>query len=51
MAYAVTNAGNRSKCNDHFVSVVAREILTIKAPITTAADDIGKYYFIVFQRK
>ena len=27
------------------------EALTLKAPITTAADDIYKYYFIVFQIK
>ena len=26
-------------------------ILTLKAPIRTAADDIRKYFFIVFQRK
>ena len=26
-------------------------VLTLKAPITTAADDIYKYFFIVFQRK
>ena len=26
-------------------------ILTLKAPITTAADNIHKYFFIVFQRK
>ena len=25
--------------------------LTLKAPITTAADDIHKYIFIIFQRK
>ena len=25
--------------------------LTLRAPITTAADDIHKYFFIVFQRK
>ena len=25
--------------------------LTLQAPITTAADDIHKYFFIVFQRK
>ena len=25
--------------------------LTLKGPITTAADDILKYFFIVFQRK
>ena len=25
--------------------------LTLKAPITTAADDIHKYFFVVFQRK
>ena len=27
------------------------ELLTLKAPIMTAADDIHKYFFIVFQRK
>ena len=27
------------------------EWLTLKAPIMTAADDIHKYFFIVFQRK
>ena len=27
------------------------EYLTLKVPITTAADDIHKYFFIVFQRK
>ena len=26
-------------------------LLTLKAPITTAADDIHKYFFIVFQGK
>ena len=26
-------------------------MFTLKAPITTAADDIHKYFFIVFQRK
>ena len=25
--------------------------ITLKAPITTAADDIHKYFLIVFQRK
>ena len=25
--------------------------LTLKVPVTTAADDIHKYFFIVFQRK
>ena len=25
--------------------------LTLKKPVTTAADDIHKYFFIVFQRK
>ena len=25
--------------------------LTLEAPITTAADDFRKYFFIVFQRK
>ena len=28
-----------------------RYILTLKTPVTTAADDIHKYFFIVFQRK
>ena len=26
-------------------------MLTLKAPVTTAADNIHKYFFIVFQRK
>ena len=26
-------------------------VLSLKVPITTAADDIHKYFFIVFQRK
>ena len=26
-------------------------ILTLKVPVTTAADDIHKYHFIDFQRK
>ena len=26
-------------------------LLTLKAPVMTAADDISKYFFIVFQRK
>ena len=26
-------------------------VLTVKAPITTAAEDIHKHFFIVFQRK
>ena len=26
-------------------------LLTLKAPITTAADDIHKYFFFVFRRK
>ena len=33
----------------HFILTVI--ILTLKAPIMTAADDIHKYFFIVFQRK
>ena len=31
--------------------VLEQFTLTLKAPITTAADDIIKYFFIVFQRK
>ena len=27
------------------------QVLTLKAPIMTAADDIHKYFFIVFQKK
>ena len=30
---------------------VNKTLLTLKAPIKTAADDIHKYFFIVFQRK
>ena len=31
--------------------VIKNASITLKAPITTAADDIHKYFFIVFQRK
>ena len=33
------------------MSVFSIIFLTLKVPITTAADDIHKYFFIVFQRK
>ena len=32
------------------ITVITRS-LTLKGPITTAADNIHKYFFIVFQRK
>ena len=32
-------------------AVTVHNLLTLKAPITTAADDIHKYVFIVFLRK
>ena len=32
-------------------TVRIRVALTLKAPITTAADDIHKYFYISFQRK
>ena len=36
----------------HFIRIEWKyDNLTLKAPITTAADDIHKYFFIVFQRK
>ena len=36
----------------HDLCLVTVEVhLTLKAPITTSADDIHKYFFIVFQRK
>ena len=36
----------------YFLELTVCMALTIKAPITTAAaDDIHKYFFIVFQRK
>ena len=31
--------------------LLTKSLLTLKALITTAADDIHKYFFIVFQRK
>ena len=34
-----------------YMYIFAYSYLTLKAPITTAADDIYKYFFIVFQRK
>ena len=33
------------------ITVVPYKILTFKAPITTAADNIHKYFFTVYQRK
>ena len=33
------------------VSVPVMPVLTLKAPITTAADDIHKHFFIVFSEK
>ena len=40
---------------DDFINYVALDLtfplLTLKASITTAADDICKYFFIAFQRK
>ena len=33
------------------ISQVPKFILTLKVPIRTAADNIHKYFFIVFQRK
>ena len=39
---------------DIYISVQTAQIcklLTLKAPLMTAADDIHKYFFIVFQRK
>ena len=39
-------------CFSNFFKPPAVEmILTLRAPITTAADDIHKFYFIAFQRK
>ena len=35
----------------HTVENLIRVLLTLKALITTAADDFYKYFFIVFQRK
>ena len=32
-------------------SLTTVSMLTLKVPIMTAADDIHKYFFIVFQRK
>ena len=35
----------------HYFSAFRIRVLTIKAPIMTAADDIRKYFFIAFHRK
>ena len=37
--------------DENFVGFLLDNELTLKAPITTAADDIYKYFFIVFQGK
>ena len=34
-----------------FLQLGKKFYLTLKSPITTAADNIHKYFFIVFQRK
>ena len=41
-----------SKAQKHYeIKTFGESKLTLKAPITTAADGIHKYFFIVFQRK
>ena len=40
-----------SKPNCYILGSIMVIILTLKGPILTAADDIHKYFFIVFQRK
>ena len=37
--------------NLYFQKSLLGGLLTLKVPIMTAADDIHKYFFIVFQRK
>ena len=39
------------KIAELLVPSTVKTVLTLKVPITTAADDIHKYFFIVFQRK
>ena len=38
-------------CLTRFPTALKIKTLILKSPITTAADDIHKYFFIVFQRK
>ena len=48
----VSSAENQKiKVNRSLVWFLVVLGLTLKAPITTAADDIHKYFFIVFQRQ
>ena len=49
----LTSTGKGSKYDNGRVASPDKVhiLLTLKAPITTAADDIQKYFFIVFQRK
>ena len=35
----------------NFFDIIQTIKLTLKVPVTTAADNIHKYFFIVFQRK
>ena len=41
----------KKQLNLHMALQFIFTILILKAPITTAADDIHKYFFVVFQRK
>ena len=41
----------KKQLNLHIALQFIFTILILKAPITTAADDIHKYFFVVFQRK
>ena len=48
--YELSGATGMLFANSTF-SLKAFSVLTLKAPIRTAADNIRKYFFIVFQRK
>ena len=47
----IDNDNGNNDHTDDIGTVYVTDSLTLKAPTTTAADDIHKYFFIVFQRK
>ena len=50
-SYRAKNVHITKKSHTEVLKYAESLYLTLKAPITTAADDSHKYFFIVFQRK
>ena len=50
-AFHTLSGKNVNVMLEFYISLNILGVLTLKAPITTAAHDIHKYFFIVFQKK